>query len=191
MKRYWIKDAGHIYFLTNTVRFWLPVFCYEKILNLIYNTWEYYRKTKNIKYYSYVIMPNHLHYIIWLPEGSYSLSDFQRDFKKYIGRHVHRILLSQQVNVHPYFKNLPVLVNHRVILKKLTFFPRDKNHTFSLWRSDDKPLIIESEEILEQKLNYIELNQVRGELAKEVNGYPFSSAYQEADKYFFPDEFRL
>ncbi|NOZ74088.1 MAG: hypothetical protein GXO90_01745 [FCB group bacterium] len=191
MKRNWIKDAGHLYFLTNTVRYWLPVFCYEKISNLVYSTWEYYRKTKNIKYYAYVIMSNHLHYIIWLPEGNYSLSDFQRDFKKYIGRYVHRILLAPLVNVHPYFENFPVLVNHRVILKKLSFAPQNKNHTFSLWRSDDKPLIIESENILEQKMNYIELNPIRGKLSEEVNDYPFSSAYRGADKYFVPDEFRL
>ncbi|NOZ04160.1 MAG: hypothetical protein GXO92_06085, partial [FCB group bacterium] len=103
MIRDWVKDAGCIYFMTNTVRFWLPVFCFKDAIYAVYSTWEYYRRSKNIRYYSYVIMPDHLHYIVWIPEGSFTLSDFQRDLKKFLSRTIKEILLSQSSEIHPFF----------------------------------------------------------------------------------------
>ncbi len=62
MIRGWIKDAGCIYFMTNTVRFRLPVFCFKDAIHAVYSAWPG-GITVNQKISGIIpIMPDHLHY---------------------------------------------------------------------------------------------------------------------------------
>ncbi|NIA18800.1 MAG: hypothetical protein GWO85_01745, partial [Simkaniaceae bacterium] len=66
-----------------------------------------------------------------------------------------------------------------------------RNHEFSLWRSDDKPILIENEKMSEQKMNYIHLNPVRKGYVEAINDYPFSSASEYGKSLIPLDELKV
>ena len=76
-----INILGHAYFITTRVAGGISLFIDDSYCQIIINNFNFYRKTKQFKLVGYVIMPTHMHYIIW-PIGRYSISEILRDFKK-------------------------------------------------------------------------------------------------------------
>jgi len=69
MKRYkTYPEETTYYFITTTVKYWVPVFQKDTYFNIIIDNLKYCNKHKGLKIHGYVIMPTHLHLI-----GSYGL----------------------------------------------------------------------------------------------------------------------
>ena len=183
MKSNWITSAGHIYFMTNTVREWIPVFCCTNLIHEIFHVWNFYRSKKNIKIYSFVIMPDHIHYIIDIPEGGYSLSDFNRDFKKRIGRITRESVENKQLPIDKFYSTNIKLKNSLTRVPRLFHEALKRRHRFTLWRNNEMPIIIESDYVFEQKVNYINENPVRKGLVEYSENFPFSSGNEKQNQF--------
>ena len=61
------RETHALYFVTFTCYRWLPLFEITKLYDNIYK-WFQYLETKEIKIFGFVIMPNHIHLLIYLPE---------------------------------------------------------------------------------------------------------------------------
>ncbi len=111
-------------------------------------------------YLGYVLMPNHIHLIIFFRDRN-ELSNLMRDFKKYSSIQVRRMLEKE---------------NNIDLLDKLHFEKREQK--FRVWTSrfDDK--IITSREDLERILDYIHNNplQEKWGLVNNPEDYLYSSA---------------
>ena len=187
MKPNWISSAGNIYFMTNTVREWIPVFCCTNLIHEIFHVWNFYRSKRGIKIYSFVIMPDHIHYIIDIPDGDYSLSDFNRDFKKWIGRKTRESVEKKHLSIDPFYSTNIKLKNSLTRVPRLFHEELKRRHRFTLWLSDEMPSIIESSYVFEQKVHYINQNPVKKGLVKHSEHFPFSSG-NEIQKLFKVDE---
>ena len=86
-----INIPGQAYFVTSKVYKNQNIFVYDEFCEIIMNNLEFYGKSKNFKLLGYVIMPNHIHIVIW-PMGKYSISDILRDFKKRTAKEISSVL---------------------------------------------------------------------------------------------------
>jgi len=149
-----------MYFITTSAIKHLPIFSIDTIPEIILDNLEFYRKKYGFKLHAYVIMPTHIHLLLWVPENI-SISDILRDFKKYTSVQIKQILLETDS------KYLPLLMEEG---KKY------KNQEFKLWQPRSDKVLIESENILGIKLNYIHQNPVRKNYVQYAEEYPYSSA---------------
>ena len=104
-------------------------------------------------------MTNHVHLIIRAKEG-YLLQDILRDFKKFTSKAIVKAIVEN-----------PVESRKEWLLKQ---FKTENGYSF--WRSDNKPIELWSNAVIDQKLNYIHQNPVEEGLVYSADDYRYSSA---------------
>ena len=116
---------------------------------------------------AYVIMPNHIHLIIYF-KAENRLSDFMRDFKKYTSVEIIRKVIEQR---------------WQDLLTKLK--SSSKGRKFQVWQHRFDDVFLESKWLIEQKLDYIHSNplQEQWQLVKDATDYEYSSA-----KFYYLDQ---
>ena len=82
-----INIEGQVYFVTSKIYRNLNIFVYDRFCETVINTLEFMKKQNKFKLLGYIIMPDHLHLVIW-PMGKNTISDIMRDFKKYTSRQI-------------------------------------------------------------------------------------------------------
>jgi len=149
-KRLQIEEPG-LTFVTTTVVDWTPIFNVHPVAKQILLTLE-----GNIRQYkaclvAYVLMPSHIHMMIYLPEISF-LSKFIQAFKSISSRRVKGICIKTY--------------SHRFV----------KNGRFGLWKPRFDDFIINDKRQFHTKLDYIHNNPVRAGLVLQATDWPYSSA---------------
>ncbi len=87
MERYRIHPDGAVYYVTYSVVEWLPVFVSEDACRIITDSLTYCHKHKRLRTNAYVIMPTHMHAIVFDEKfDSEQLLTALTDFRKYTGR---------------------------------------------------------------------------------------------------------
>jgi putative transposase len=107
---------------------------------------------------AYVIMPNHLHLILYFKEIS-KLSDFIRDVKKFSSRNI-RLELQKGKYLN--------------ILKQLEF--QKGEQIYKVWQDRYDAKVIRSNDILITKIKYIHDNPVSKRLVERTEDWKSSSA---------------
>jgi putative transposase len=106
----------------------------------------------------YVIMPNHVHLIIYFKKENH-LSAFMRDFKKFTAFQIRKKMESE---------------NQSDLLSTLKYDRRDQK--FKIWMDRFDDVHLESTYVVEQKLDYIHDNPVKKEFCDYPEDYLYSSA---------------
>ncbi len=149
-------SLGHAHFITLVVNKRMSVFLNSETARKAMQAVEFYQKNFSIKILGYVIMPDHIHLIVW-PQDKKSLEEFVRDFKKYLAKEIlEQLTLSEKT---------------KLLLGK----PQKRNHRFQIWQKDYYDFNIYNQDILSEKLNYIHYNPVRKGLVENPEDYPYSS----------------
>ena len=87
MERYRIESDGSLYFCTFSVVDWLPVFVSERSFRIVTDSLEFCHREKGLRVDSIVIMPTHLHLIVFDHRfDSKRLQDTLIEFRKFTGR---------------------------------------------------------------------------------------------------------
>ncbi|MFA4907902.1 MAG: transposase [archaeon] len=157
--RFKIDHEEATYFITTTVVDFQPVLTQPGIPEILYDSFEFYRKKYAFGLNAYVIMPHHIHLILHL-NAETSISDVMRDLKKYTSVRIHKCLEDL---------NSPFL--ERFLTKG-----KRAGQEFKLWMNRSDKVIMVSGKILSTKLNYIHDNPVRAGLVLRAEDYPYSSA---------------
>lgn len=161
---YVIRDQTAIYFFTITVVDWIDVFTRRTYKEVIIDSFDYCVNNKGMLMYSYVIMSNHIHFIVQSKEGK--LSDLIRDFKKYTATRILKLIKSE-----PESRREWMLERFSLAAEQHT---RNKNYQF--WQYGNHAIEIYSEKFMWSKLDYIHLNPVRAGLVEYSSNYVYSSA---------------
>ncbi len=151
---------GSIYFITNVIFCRFPVFTQPSFIISIIDSLNFYRYKQSYKVLGYVVMPDHLHVIIW-PFGEASVSDIMRDFKRFTSGRIAR-----QAQVEDKKEWLDAF---RAAGKKT------ERAEYKVWQDDYWDTNIFSDEMLRQKLDYMHNNPVRARLIDNPSEYPYSS----------------
>ena len=165
--------SHELYFCTFTCCNWLPLFEITNTYSEVYN-WLNIAQEKDYRTCAFVIMPNHLHFIMATPQNNANLNKLISNGKRFIAYAIverlkqdsNHLILSQLSNA--------VIASDR---------KRGKLH--QVFKSSFDAKLILNETMLLQKMQYIHHNPVSGKwnLASDFVLYPHSSAaYYELGK---------
>jgi putative transposase len=110
-------------------------------------------------------MSNHIHLVAKANKG-FRLSDIIRDFKKFTANKI-----IETINAIPESRKEWLLYRFYFAGK---FDHRIKN--YKVWQETSHPIVLENNNLIDQKINYIHQNPVRALIVANAEDYIFSSA---------------
>ena len=168
------EKISDIYFCTFTCHEWLQLFKITDLYDFIFQ-WFDLLKQKGIKIIAYVIMPNHIHFIVSLPENSKRIDKIIGNGKRFMAYEIVKRL--KDANSDEILLKLRTGVSEKEQLK-------NKQHNVFIPSFDAKQIF--TKEFMVQKINYIHTNPVRGKwnLIEDYRYYQYSSAgFYELENY--------
>ncbi|MCB0732931.1 MAG: transposase [Flavobacteriales bacterium] len=164
---YQIRNQQAIHFVTFTVIGWVNVFTKDPYRILVLDSLRYCQTNKGLVVHAWVIMSNHVHFIISCKSG-YSLSDCIRDFKKFTSSAIIReITYSSFENRKEWL--LPIF---QAAAQKNV-----RNRYYQLWYQHNHPVELSSNRMKQQRLNYLHNNPVKAGVVSRPEDYVYSSAF--------------
>ena len=159
--------TDNTWFITFTCYGWLPLFEITQSYDLIYNWLKLIDQKHQIKTLAFVIMPNHVHLLLYITDDKLKLNAVMSNAKRFMAYSlVERLKAKNQIAI---LNKLSMACSEKEKLKG------QKHKVFEL--SFDAKAVY-SIDFLYQKIDYIHHNPVRGKwnLANEFTEYEHSSA---------------
>ena len=155
-------NQGNTFFITTTVVNFDPILsCGDTYYLILIDSLRHVLEEHHATLFAYVLMPSHVHIIIAMPEGE-SISDLMRDFKKFTSTKIRQQL--EKDNQTSW------------ILKLKANAATSKEQVFKLWMDRFDDVVIFSEKVLRQKIEYIHYNPVKAGLVEKPEDWKYSSA---------------
>jgi REP element-mobilizing transposase RayT len=178
------NDSSLMYFCTFTCYDWLCLFELINGYDLVY---KWFDVLKDKEYYTvaFVVMPNHVHLILYFPKTGFDLNKIMSNGKRFMAYDIIKRL--EQERRQDILDYLAEAVSER---------ERKKGQLHKVFTDSFDAKGIYTEKFFNQKLNYIHLNPVRGkwQLVDDYTKYEHSSAsfYETGEiKRYEPFDFRL
>ena len=161
-----LVNTSGIYYITFTCYHWLPLIEQTNSYQFIYK-WFDLLTSKGHAILGYIIMPNHVHLILYFAGGPQSLNTLVGNGKRFIGYEIINRLI---------YQNETTLLQQLQAAVKVKDKSRGKKH--ELWQDSFDIKECRTEKFILQKLNYIHNNPCSGKwnLVKEPHQYQHSSA---------------
>ena len=161
MEHYRIVEGVGLYYVTFTVIDWLPVFIDETACKIVTHSLNFCIQNKSLRVNAYVIMPTHLHAILFDTDfNPQRLKSTLDDMRKFTGRK----LLDHATNHLP--KSFSEVFEEHP--------GKDRKRRF--WQPTQHPVGIFSNEFWKQKMDYLHENPCRKGLPLRPEDWRFSSA---------------
>lgn len=142
---------------------WTDVFIRNEYKDILLESLRYCQKNKGLEIYAWCIMTNHVHLII-SAKARFLLENILRDFKRHTAKN---IVLAISEN--------PLESRKEWLLKKF-----ETKDGINFWGTDNHPIELWSNNVIDQKLNYLHNNPVEGGLVFKPEQYVYSSAIDYA-----------
>ncbi|HSN95445.1 MAG TPA: hypothetical protein VLR89_10350 [Anaerolineaceae bacterium] len=161
MDRYKLVDGVYVYFVTFTVIDWLPVFINPEPTQIIVDSLLYCTREKGLRINAYVMMPNHLHMIVFDAKfANDRLEQTLVDFRKFTGRK-----LADYIE-----NNLPDSLAR--VIRNTELADRERQVWQPGWHAEG----LINENFWKQKMDYIHNNPVRKGYVRLPEEWRYSSA---------------
>jgi putative transposase len=168
------QHSNCIYFITFTCYKWLPLFQLTNAYDTVYK-WFDHLNSNNIHVMGYVIMPNHLHVLIYFPKMEKSLNNIIGNAKRFMAYEIIKRLEKS--------KEEAVLERLHSGVKKTE---RKKGQIHKVFEESFDAKECHTDKFILQKLQYMHLNPVskKWSLVNDYTDYQYSSAafYETGDK---------
>ena len=171
-RKYKIRNQDKLYFVTFTVIQWLDVFTRQEYRDIFLESVRFCQNHKGLEVCAYVIMSSHVHMIIGRNKEE-SLQGIVRDLKKYTSV---KIVEAIRDNEHESRRELLIWLFERAG----KFNSNNKNIQF--WQQHSHPIELFSNEVIDEKLNYIHRNPVEAGIVLSPEDYLYSSAVNYAGR---------
>ncbi len=161
-----IKETKGIYFITFTCHEWMSLISLADAYDLVYK-WFNYLTLKGHNIAGYVIMPNHIHVLIYFNDTAKSINTIIGDGKRFMAYGIiKRLQEKKETGI------LSTLHQH------LSASHYKKGQQYVVWKESFDWKRCDTPAFVWQKLNYIHKNPCRGkwQLAEHVAAYEHCSA---------------
>ena len=158
-RKYKFHNPDSVYFVSFAVQGWVNVFTRNEYKDILIENLKYCHKLKGLKIFAWCIMTNHVHLMVRAEKG-YLLQDIFRNYKKFTSK-----AIIQAINK-----------NYRESRKEWLLKQFKTLEGFRFWGSDNKPIELWSNSVIDQKINYIHQNPVEEGLIFRPEDYVYSSA---------------
>jgi putative transposase len=129
----------------------------ERCWDIILENFQFYNDKYKVRLVAYVLMINHIHFVICFEEKS-RLSDYLRDFKKCSSLQIRQYLAEKAPG----------------ILAGMAY--KHRTQQFKVWEDLFDEVVLYTRKVCETKINYIHSNPVRAGLVTRPEDYKYSSA---------------
>ena len=169
--KYKISDHQRPHFITFATVEWIDSLSRPIYKDVVVESIRYCQENKGLILYAFVIMNNHVHLIAAAREGN-NLSDILRDLKK----HTLKTLLDMiQNDDHTESRR-----NWMLLLFEAAGRKNSNNKKYQFWQQDNRPIELSTNEMMDQRLEYIHNNPVVERIVNEAEHYVYSSAINYA-----------
>ncbi len=168
--KYKIVDHQALHFVTFATVQWVDALSRPDYKDIVMESLRYCINKKGLRLFAYVIMNNHVHLICSANEG-YDLSGILRDLKKYTSK---RIIKSIESNPRESRKNWMLWIFREAGKSN------SNNKTYQFWQQDNHPIELSTNDMIDQRLDYIHRNPIVEGIVTEVEHYKYSSAIDYA-----------
>lgn len=171
-RKYAIRSQEYFYFVTFTVVNWIDVFTRQEYRNILIESIKYCQKEKGLLVGAWCVMTNHIHMAIGT-KGDQKLEDIIRDLKSYTSRHIRK-----------YIENNPYESRKEWMLwlMKEAGIKKSNNKDFQFWLQHNHPIELSTNEIMQQRVDYIHNNPVKAGFVESPSDWIFSSARDYEDR---------
>lgn len=160
-----IKSDG-IYFVTGTVVGWIDIFTRTIYKEILLDSLRYCQKNQGLCIHAWVLMPNHFHLICSAKDGNLGL-------------------VLKNIKSFTAMKLIDSIINNKQESRKdwmLNFFEESgskikTNLKYQFWQHENQPILLDNQEMYNQRLNYLHQNPVRAGFVVEPEHWLYSSAY--------------
>jgi putative transposase len=166
-EKYKIRDQDRLYFVTFAVVRWIDVLTRREYKDLILESLKHCQKEKGLSIYAWCIMSNHIHMIVGREREEFKIEDIIRDFKKFTSVHLCRAIESN--NTESRREWMLELFSRSGLESK-------KHVKYMFWQNEYHPVELSTNEMMDQRLDYIHNNPVEAGIVDKAEEYLYSSA---------------
>ena len=180
---------GDAHFVTSKTHLNTPLFAVHSCAIIVLEELAFYRQQNNMKILGYVVMPDHIHLVVWwdmMKKPQLSISKIMQGFKGSVARRIIDEVF--ETNTQPGSIEYPLYAIQRKLMLSPTpamVATGNKGHRrnlkYKIWQTGFYDFHIISPEKLNEKLNYIHCNPEKAGLCDKPEEYPYSSAWYYAD----------
>lgn len=163
-EKYKFYEKEGIYFVTITVVHWIDLFTRKEFRHLLLDSLRYCQQHKGLIIHAWCVMPSHLHLII--SSKGEALEAILRDLKKHTSKEIVKLLPQINESRRAWLMN--------AFEKAAKEVKRVRN--YKVWQDGNHPILLDSRQLQEQRLEYLHQNPVEAELVDEPHYYWYSSA---------------
>ena len=164
-RKYSIRSQDQFYFVTFTILHWIDVFTRPGYKDLFLESVRYCQENKGLEVGSWCIMTNHVHMILGT-KGENRLENIIRDLKSFTSRHIRKMMEMSCSESRKWI--LPMMYNAGT--------KKSNNKDFQFWLQHNHPIELNTNALLEQKLQYIHYNPVKAGFVDDPSAWLYSSA---------------
>jgi len=159
--------TGKTWFVTFTCFNWIHLFEITQSYDIVYNWLKLIDEKYKIKTLGFIIMPNHVHLLLYLTDDKVNLNTVMSNAKRFMA--------------YEFVKRLKQQENHEILnilASGCSEKEKAKGQLHKAFEPSFDAKLIYSYEFLNQKLDYIHHNPVNGKwrLCDDFTDYPHSSA---------------
>ncbi len=156
--RYKITDPQAPHFITLTVLHWIPVFTRPATVGILLDSLHY-LMAEGLTVYAYVILENHCHFVLQSPALDRDIARFKSFTAKQLICWLHDNRIQQ-------------------VLDQLAFYKKayKVDQAYQFWQEGVHPELIQNDEIMRQKIEYIHQNPVQRGYVDDPTHWRYSSA---------------
>ena len=158
-RKYKFHNPEGVYFVSFAVQSWVDVFTRNEYKSILVENLQFCQKHKGLEIFAWCIMTNHVHLII-RAGGEVLLQNILRDYKKFTSKAIIKAISE----------------NWQESRKEWLLKQFNTPEGFRFWRTDNKPIELWSNAVIDQKINYIHQNPVEEGLVFRAEDYVYSSA---------------
>ncbi|MEQ8414437.1 MAG: transposase [Imperialibacter sp.] len=171
-RNYKIAESGYPYFVTYTVIEWIDLFIRNVYREVFLDSVRYCQQEKGLVVYAWVIMPSHIHMILG-SNGKMPLEGIIRDNKSFVSREIRKLLESSEES----FESRKSWMYH---MMQSAGIRNPNNNDFQLWMQHNQPIELNTNYLMDQKLNYIHNNPVEAGFVSNPEDWLYGSAIDYA-----------
>lgn len=164
--KYKFTDKEAVYFVTATTVEWLDVFTRNIYRDILLDSFRFCQINQGLQIHAWVLMPNHFHMIC-----------------SFINGHDPGLVL-KNIKSFTAIKIIDAIINNPQESRRefmLNIFEKNgkankRNFRFQFWQHENHPVLLDSKEMLDQRLNYLHENPVRSGFVPMPEHWLYSSA---------------
>ena len=149
-RKYAIRDQSKFYFVTFTVVNWIDLFIRDEYRQVFLESVRYCQREKGLEVGAWCMMTSHVHMILGT-KGENKLEDIIRDLKSFTSRHIRKAIEAHSGESR---KEWMLWMMQRAGKRK------SNNKDFQFWLQHNHPIELNSNKVIDQRLNYIHENPV-------------------------------